>query len=193
MLSFPLTTSLTDNVLEFWFENSDITKNLQNRRVWFRSTPEFDREIYTKFNKVHSKANKGHLDHMRYSQRSCLALIIILDQFSRNLFRNNIKAFASDSKALLIANHAIELGYDQNINDYAKLFFYLPFEHSEKLSDQKKSVELHRAINNKHIGKAADYHYRTIVRFGRFPHRNGLMNRKSTSEEITYLKNPRML
>ena len=106
---------------------------------------------------------------MNESQKSCLALVILLDQFPRNLFRESPKAFAGDVKALEFALYAISQGFDENINRVAKLFFYLPLEHSEIISDQEQSLQLINGFNDKRVSKAATEQHRIIKRFGRFP------------------------
>jgi len=181
---------LTKKVLDFWFGESDLTANLKSRKIWFKSTTEFDQEIRELFIHNYKDAVVGQLDHMKKTQNSCLALIIILDQFSRNLFRESPHAFAADAKAREATYHAIKNGFDKGINKVAKLFFYLPLEHSENLVDQKKSLELHNLISDKRFSKAATEHYDTILRFGRFPHRNAVLGRKNTPIEDVYLKNP---
>ena len=182
---------LTEKVLDFWFGEIDLTKDLTAREIWFKSTLKFDQEIRELFFYDYKDALAGQLDHMKKTQNSCLAFIIILDQFSRNLFRGSPQAFAADSKAREATYHAINKRFDKEISRVAKLFFYLPLEHSEILADQKKSVKLHNLINEKKFSKAATEHYNTILRFGRFPHRNATLGRKNTPEEDVYLKNPK--
>ncbi len=184
--------SLTEDILNFWFEGLDLTKKMEKRKLWFKSTLEFDQAIHDNFSEAYEDAAAGRLDDMKESREGCLALIIILDQFSRNLFRNNPKAFAADAKAREFARYALEQGYDQNIDDFAKIFFYLPFEHSEELADQELSVKLFTPAGHEETSKAAIDHHDAIARFGRFPHRNAVMGRENTPEEEEYLKNPPM-
>jgi uncharacterized protein (DUF924 family) len=182
--------SLTEDILNFWFEGTDLTREMEKRALWFKSTPEFDQAIHDNFTQAYEDAAAGQLDDMKESQSGCLALIIILDQFSRNLFRNNAKAFAADAKAREFARYALEQGYDQGIDQYARTFFYLPFEHSENLEDQVLSVKLFAPANNEDTSKAAIGHHDAIAQFGRFPHRNAVLGRENTPEEEEYLKNP---
>jgi uncharacterized protein (DUF924 family) len=182
--------SLTEDILNFWFEGTDLTREMEKRTLWFKSTSEFDQAIHDNFTQAYEDAAAGRLDDMKESQSGCLALIIILDQFSRNLFRNDAKAFAADAKAREFARHALEQGYDQGIDQYARTFFYLPFEHSENLEDQVLSVKLFAPANNEDTSKAAIGHHDAIAQFGRFPHRNAVMGRENTPEEEEYLKNP---
>jgi uncharacterized protein (DUF924 family) len=183
---------LTEEVLSFCFGQADISpeSELKPRKIWFKSSSSFDKKVNGSFIDSCKNALDGHLDHMNESQESCLALIILLDQFPRNLFRESPKAFAGDVKALKFANYAISQGFDKNINRVAKLFFYLPLEHSEIISDQEKGLKLINGINDKRVSKAATEHHKVIKRFGRFPHRNAVLGRENTPEEIIYLKNP---
>ena len=181
---------LTEKILNFWFGESNLKLELKPRRIWFKSSSEFDQQIHENFIHSYEDAAAGRLDDMKKNQKSCLALIIILDQFSRNLFRESPKAFAADPKAREVTYYAITQGFDKNISHVAKLFFYLPLEHSENIDDQKQSLKLINAINGKRINKAATEHYNVIRRFGRFPHRNAVLGRKSTPEELIYLTKP---
>ena len=184
--------NLTENILNFWFEGSDLTRKMERRKIWFKSTPEFDQAIHDNFTQAYEDAAAGRLDEMKQTREGCLALIIVLDQFSRNMFRNNPKAYTADAKALEFARFAQAQGYDQDIDDFAKTFFYLPFEHSENLADQEMSVKLFTPHGNDETSKAAQGHYDAIARFGRFPHRNEVLGRENTPEEEEYLKDPPM-
>ena len=182
--------SLTEDILHFWFEDLDLTREREKRQIWFKSTPEFDQAIYDNFTAAYADAAAGNLDDMKETREGCLALILILDQFSRNLFRNSPKAFAADAKAREFARHALDQGYDQDVDGFVKTFFYLPFEHSEELADQELSVKLFSPIGSEDTSKAAQGHYDAIAQFGRFPHRNQVMGRENTPEEEEYLKTP---
>ena len=181
---------LSEKILEFWFGQSDLTSGLKRRKVWFKSSSSFDQKIHINFSHRHDDALAGRLDNMAENQKSCLALIILLDQFPRNLFRESPLAFRGDAKAQKLSYYAISQRFDENIDNIAKLFFYLPLEHSENIDDQKQSLKLINAINGKRINKAATEHYNVIRRVGRFPHRNAVLGRKSTPEELVYLTNP---
>jgi uncharacterized protein (DUF924 family) len=183
---------LTKEVLSFWFGQSDLgpKSELKLRKIWFKSSFSFDKKIHESFIDSCENALAGHLSHMNERQKSCLALIILLDQFPRNSFRESPKAFAGDVKALKFAHYAISQGFDKNVNRVAKLFFYLPLEHSEIIHDQEQSLQLINGINDKRVSKAATEHHRIIKRFGRFSHRNAVLGRDNTPEEIIYLKNP---
>ena len=181
---------LSEKILEFWFGQSDLTSGLKPRKVWFKSSSSFDQKIYINFRHSHDDALAGRLDNMAENQKSCLALIILLDKFPRNLFRESPLAFRGDAKAQKLSYYAISQRFDEKIDSIAKLFFYLPLEHSENIDDQKQSLKLINAINGKRINKAATEHYNVIKRFGRFPHRNAVLGRKSTPEELIYLSKP---
>ena len=184
--------SLTEDILTFWFEDLDLTREREKRDIWFKSTPEFDQAIADKFRAAYEDAAAGRLDELKESREGCLALILILDQFSRNLFRNNPQAFAADPKAREFARHAMDQGYDQDVDDFVKGFFYLPFEHSEDLADQELSVKLFSPMGNENTTEAAIGHHDAIAQFGRFPHRNAVLGRENTPEEEEYLKDPPM-
>jgi len=181
---------LAEKILKFWFGASDLNADLEPRSIWFKSTPDFDKKILEEFMHSYEAAAAGYLDYMKENQKSCLAFIIMLDQFSRNLFRGSPKAFDADPKAREAAYHAIKKRFDIGISPTAKLFFYLPLEHSEILDDQEQSLKLINAIDDKRTSKAAKEHYETILRFGRFPHRNTALGRENTPEENIYLKSP---
>lgn len=171
-----------EEILRFWFVAS-------GKKKWFRGGPSFDAEIRKRFSGHHAAASAGVLDHWRAAPNSALALLIILDQFSRNLFRDNGRAFASDAYARLVAEGAIARRFDKIAPPDARAFFYLPFMHSENVSDQRRSLALFKATmpGSANLPHAVE-HSEIIERFGRFPHRNKLLGRRSTPEEIAYLK-----
>lgn len=181
---------VAEDILTFWFETADLSADLERRQVWFRSTPEFDREIAERFTEVHERAAGGAFDRFVESRAECLALVLSLDQFPRNIFRATPRAFGSDAKAREIARIALDRGYDQGICTAFRMFFYLPFEHSETLADQERSVPLYRGLNEERSLQSAIGHRDAIRRFGRFPHRNEVLGRESTAEEAEYLKEP---
>lgn len=172
-------------VLAFWFaEGPD-----RHRKAWFRKDPDFDREIRDRFGRVHRRAAEGRLDHWAASARGLLALIVVLDQFSRNLHRDDPRAFACDAKALALARDALDRGVDRELGAAERGFVYMPFQHSEDIEDQRRSVALFEALG----GEAADYarrHLEVIERYGRFPGRNAALGRASTPEEREYLRTP---
>ncbi len=181
---------VAEDILKFWFETTDLSASFERRQVWFRSTPEFDAEIARRYTAIHERAASGAFDVFVESQAECLALVISLDQFPRNIFRGTPRAFGSDAKAREIARAAVDRGYDEGLCAAFRVFFYLPFEHSETLADQERSVPLYRRLDEERALQAAIGHRDAIRRFGRFPHRNAVLGRENTKEEAEYLKAP---
>jgi len=182
--------TLTKNVLDFWFGAEDSEVFGSSRMEWFKKDSDFDNQIREKFADEVEVALSGGYSQMAETQMGCLALIILLDQFPRNLFRDTAMAFAGDKKALSYANEAVRMGFDQNLAKSQQMFFYLPFEHSESLDDQKRCMDLFKAAGNTDLLKWAVAHHDIIARFGRFPHRNAALGRDSTAEEIAFLREP---
>ena len=168
-----------NQVLSFW-------KKAGPKR-WFKSDPEFDHAILDKFLVMHQAAGLGKLASWEDEAEGALALVIVLDQFPRNMFRGTARAFSTDALALAAAKRANERGFDRKVKLPEQMFFYLPFEHSEKLEDQETSFKLFNATKDKDLIHWAKLHHDTILRFGRFPHRNEILGRVSTPEEIAFL------
>ncbi len=181
---------LTDEVLNFWFGAPDSAELGSRRAIWFEESPTFDEEIRQKFGEANALAAEGKLDELKATAKGTLVLIILLDQFSRNLFRGQAKAFANDPKARELAEYALNMDLDKNRLTVEKLFFYLPFEHAEDLQIQQKSVELFVNLGDAQSLQHALCHRDQIVRFGRFPDRNQALGRKSTKAELEFLKTP---
>ncbi len=164
------------------------------RKVWFSKDPDFDREIEEHFRLTYEQAAAGQYDNWQETATGCLALVLLFDQFPRNMFRDTPKAFATDAKALAIAEGAIALGFDQVLPVVQRWFLYLPFEHSEHLVHQQRAVELFAPLrNNPDANGTYSYavkHLAVIKQFGRFPHRNRILGRESTPAEIAFLKQP---
>ncbi|HSM80995.1 MAG TPA: DUF924 family protein [Nodosilinea sp.] len=186
-----------EEILRFWFgDPADRAGEYgQQRQVWFKKDAAFDETIRRRFGADHGRAERGELAAWRGQPRSCLALVVLLDQFSRNLFRGEARSFGCDRTALATANYALEQGYDQQVLPVERMFFYLPLEHSENLADQDRSVALVQALDAAHPGFAStlDYalrHREVIRRFGRFPHRNTILGRPTTPEEAEFLRQP---
>ena len=173
-----------DEVLEFWFAGDRAAR----RDVWFQKDAEFD-EACTRFADALRDARSGAYDHWTATPHGTLALIILLDQFSRNLFRGSGEAFAADAKAREIARAAVARGIDQLLGPVERMFVYLPFEHSENLADQDESVRLFEALGDD-LAVYAHRHREVIARFARFPHRNAALGRECTAEELVYLAEP---
>ena len=175
-----------DDVLRFWFED-------HGRKDWFTKSDEFDTKIRDRFLEIYNLAATGGLDAWRDSANGCLALCLVLDQFPRNLFRDDPRAFATDAMARALTRHALERGFDRDpsFDGTRRMFLYLPLEHSENIDDQRHCVELVRErIGDDEFVDYAERHLRVIERFGRFPHRNAVLDRDCTDEEDEYLKQP---
>lgn len=168
-------------VLEFWFSD-------QMRPYWFAKSDDIDRDIAARFSDTYEAAHAGRLDDWMDAPDSALALVIVLDQFPRNMFRGTPGAFASDDLALQHARAAVDAGFDRQIEPGRRAFLYLPFEHSEDLPDQTRSVELFESLGDPGYLDYAVQHRDIIVQFGRFPHRNAILGRDSTPEEAEFLK-----
>jgi uncharacterized protein (DUF924 family) len=174
--------ALTQSILHFWFEE-------HGRNDWFARRAAFDAEVQLRFRTTFDAARAGRLEAMRAAPESALALIILLDQFSRNLFRDDPRAFAQDEKARGIAREALRRRFDMIAPERRRPFFYMPFMHSEALADQDLCVSLFKARLPASFNlRYAEDHRAIIARFGRFPHRNRVLGRPSTPEEIAYLE-----
>lgn len=167
-------------IIDFWF--SDRVKS-----QWFASTPELDKEVMEKYEAIWEQAASGELDDWGDDPDGCLALVIILDQFPLNMFRGQAKSFKTEDKAVDVALTAVNEGLDQKIEKEKLAFLYMPFMHSEDLTNQDISVKLYKENNLDANIKFAEHHRDIIRKFGRFPHRNGILGRESTAEEIVYL------
>jgi len=186
-----------DDVLEFWFGEPLSSESLyhKRRKLWFSKNPGFDQMICDRFLPVYEWATSASTENWQQSARGCLALVIVFDQFPRNMFRGEAKAFATDPQARMVAEGALDRGFDHHLPPIQRLFLYLPFEHSERLSDQDQSVTLFEqlSLTNPELRDNFDYairHRQVIERFGRFPHRNAALKRKNTPEEEEFLKQP---
>ncbi len=168
-------------ILEFWF-----TEPVSSH--WFSSTPELDQEIERRYQRLWAQAKDGLLDHWMTTAEGCLALVILLDQFPLNMFRSEADSFLTEEQAREVAAFALKRDFDQTLGDSQKAFLYMPFMHSESLQDQDRSVALFEAAGLKANLSFARHHRELIRRFGRFPHRNAILGRQSTSEERAYLE-----
>ncbi len=179
-----------DEVLEFWFGSEGEPGYGEFREQWFSAEPEFDREIRERFLNTYAEARQGKLDHWQQHPRSALALVIVLDQFSRNMFRGTPGMYEADEKARTVAESAVEKGFDHELPPFQRWFLYRPFVHSEDLEDQRRAVELFHRLEDHQPGddRYEEWHLRTIERFGRFPHRNEILGRQSTPEEVEFLE-----
>jgi len=178
-------------VLDFWFGSKDTPGYGESRAEWFQKNEAFDDGIRQRFGGLHAAAAHGMLDYFwKDNPEGNLALVIVLDQFSRQLYRGDAKAFAQDGHALKLAKHAIDQGFDKDAIPVHRTFWYLPFEHSENLEDQDRCIELFKPLGNAEWTRYAEEHRAVIARFGRFPHRNAALGRESTPEEEAYLAEP---
>jgi uncharacterized protein (DUF924 family) len=187
--------SLVQDILHFWFGQPGSALRGSFRDAWFKKDPAFDDEIRRHFLGPTEAAARGEHDSWQADPEGALALVVALDQFPRNVYRGQAKAFAADPKARQVADSAIARGFDRGLPSCERLFFYLPFEHSETLADQERSVMLFRKLAEDDPARAevipyALRHQEIIQRFGRFPHRNIALGRESTEDEIAFLKEP---
>jgi len=172
-----------EDVLDFWFDES-------SSRHWFRSTPAFDAQIRKRFEVIWHEAVAGDLSDWEDSSAGALALVIVLDQFPLNMFRDKPESFASEAQSREVAKRAIARNFDNELEDHQKPFLYLPFMHSEDLTDQDRSVELFKSAGLVDNLRWAQHHRDVVRRFGRFPHRNAILGRNSSPQEQAWLNSP---
>ena len=177
-------------VLDFWFGAPGAVHYGKSRAEWFKKSAAFDALIRGRFLPVHARAAAGQRAHWRDSPLTLLALIIVLDQFPRNLFRASPQAFATDAMALDNAQRMTALHWDERLNEVERQFCYLPFEHAEDIEAQRNCIRLFSTLGNADLLTWAQKHYDIIARFERFPHRNAVLGRESTPEEIEFLERP---
>jgi uncharacterized protein (DUF924 family) len=181
-------------LLDFWFGAPGDTDRDLPRPIWFTADPAFDAALRQHFSEDQRHAASRQLDHWATAPDTCLALILLLDQLSRNLSRGSPDAYACDAQARSVARQAIARGFDRMMPSVRRWFFYLPFEHSEELADQEVSLVLFGALpsspDNIDALCSARRHHEIIARFGRFPHRNRILGRISTAAELEFLKEP---
>jgi uncharacterized protein (DUF924 family) len=154
---------------------------------WFKKDLAFDAEIASRFSALWRDAAAGALANWEAAPETALSLVLVLDQFPRNMFRSNADAFATDPLARNVAERAVARGFDQKVPASERLFFYLPFEHSESLADQERATALIGTLGDPELTRWAELHADIIRRFGRFPHRNSALGRASTHEEQAFL------
>ncbi|MEO7709504.1 MAG: DUF924 family protein [Caldimonas sp.] len=182
-------------VLDFWFGAPTSSGYGRKRPEWFRKDPAFDASIRDRFGPLIERALRGELEDWSGTPRGALAQVIVLDQFTRNVFRDTPRAFAGDARALQAARAMAGSRQDGALPPLERAFAYLPFEHAEGLEMQQESVRLYTRLAALDPGHAsgldyAERHRVIIDRFGRFPHRNAILGRRSTPEEIEFLKTP---
>jgi uncharacterized protein (DUF924 family) len=174
-----------DDILDFWFGPDPV-----ERPEWFRADAAFDREIAERFGLLIELALAGQLDDWAGTPRGALARLIVLDQFTRNACRGTPRAFAGDRQALAGARRMVRERQDEALPDLQRTFVYLPFEHAEDIDAQREALRLFARLGAGDAGQWAQKHHDVIQRFGRFPHRNAILGRASTPEEIEFLKQP---
>jgi len=176
-------TVTPSEVVSFWFA-------AETKPYWFKPTEAFDAALSERFGAAYAQARSGELDGWADAAEGSLALIILLDQIPRNIFRGKPEAYSSDEKAISVANAAIAKGQDKQLDPQQRQFFYLPFMHSERLEDQETGMALYTELG---VEETLDYmrrHRDIIARFRRFPHRNETLDRASTEEELAFLEQP---
>lgn len=174
---------LWQSVIEFWF-------NELSPKQWWVKDPELDKTIKERFEETLTQAKDYGLGEWRYQPRGRLAEIIVLDQFSRNIYRDTPEAFAADSKAQYLSLYAIEIGEDRSLTPIERLFLYMPLMHSEDPDIHDVAVELFTALGLEENLNFELQHKAIIDRFGRYPHRNEILGRQSTPEELAFLQQP---
>jgi uncharacterized protein (DUF924 family) len=183
-----------EEVLEFWFGPEGGPDWDIGREVWFRPSLAFDSQCRDRFMGDYEAARAGRLDAWIGQPRPSLALIVLLDQLPRNMFRGSPRTYESDDKALAVARHAVAARHDRALRAIERSFVYLPFEHAEDLVAQRQGVALFSGLGFHRRGKEwlefARRHMEIVARFGRFPHRNEILGRASTAEEIAFLAQP---
>ena len=176
------------DIIDFWFLALGDPGHGQRRDIWWQSTPEFDAETLSRFGTAIDLAINGELDSWIESPEGALALILLCDQFPRNCFRKTARAFCGDPKALETARISLARSYQVAFSSNHRLFFYMPFGHSEVLADQLLACALFDTLGGEENLKSAAEHRDVVARFGRFPHRNEVLGRASTPDELHYLK-----
>lgn len=186
---------LSAAVLDFWFGPATDPTHTHSRPEWFRKDPQHDAEIARRFGPLIDEALSGGLQDWTATPTGALALILVLDQFTRNTGRDTPRAFAGDPRALSLAKSLVASGADRTLTGVQRQFVYLPFEHSEALADQDESIRLFAQLGRDEPALAgllewAERHRVIVARFGRFPHRNAALGRTNTAEEAEFLTQP---
>ena len=169
-----------ESIITFWYSDNVKSK-------WFNSTEKFDKELKEHYEDVWKNAIRGDYQDWKNSAEGCLALAIIFDQFPLNMFRGEVESYSTESMSIKITKHAIENGFDQKINKDQVSFLYMPLMHSENMQDQDLAIELFEKAGLLDNAKFAKHHRNIIENYGRFPHRNKILQRESTQQELDYL------
>lgn len=187
-----------ETILDYWFGTLDNGFPIEAKdALWWQGSPEIDLEIKTRFGDIVTLALNGELDHWQETSRGHLALIILLDQFTRNIYRGSAQAFSGDPLAYMLTQQGLSKGVDQLLSFSERIFFYMPLEHAENLHAQQQCIQLLEALKDEVPAQQqamiesnltfARAHEAVIKRFGRFPHRNQVLARTSTALELEYL------
>lgn len=179
-----------EELLTFWFDSTDPQQMASHKQDWWMKNDAFDQRITKDFSPLFHLAQSGELEEWKKTALGCVGLVLLLDQFPRNMFRGQAEAFDCDPQARALTRHVLSRGFDQTLPIGPRLFLYLPLEHSEDLDDQNQCVELVKSLQDEDYLDYAQQHQKIIAKFGRFPHRNDALGRKSTPEEIEFLKQP---
>jgi uncharacterized protein (DUF924 family) len=171
------------DVLRFWFDEAGADR-------WFSKDAPFDETVRQRFLGLHETLSEVSDDSLLVTAPIARAAVIVFDQMSRNMFRDTPRAFATDARALRLAQEAISRGFEAGLTKDERLFLYLPFEHAEDVAAQAQAVRLIGMLGDPDLTKWAEAHRKIIDRFGRFPHRNRVLGRSSTSEEVEFLTQP---
>jgi uncharacterized protein (DUF924 family) len=169
-----------DDVLAFWFADP---------KRWWKKDPAFDAEIHDRFGALRDAVMRGEHEDWRATPRGALAYVIVLDQFSRNMFRGSARSFEGDARALAAACAAVDSGFDKGLSVDERMFLYMPLMHCEDIAHQERCVALFAGVVPEQL-RFAEMHRDIVRRFGRFPHRNAALGRASTPEEVEFLKQP---
>lgn len=172
-----------NEVIHFWFTEIE-------PKSWWQKDEQFDHQIKQRFGKLHQQAHAGELFGWREHPEGSLAEVIVLDQFSRNIFRNKAESFACDPLALALAQTAIAKGFDKKLPDTKRSFLYLPFMHSESAFIHTIAMQLYESLGMPRNLEFEKRHKAIIDRFGRYPHRNAILGRESTDDELAFLEQP---
>lgn len=181
------------DVLDFWFGTPGDPEHGKTRPLWFTKSDATDQLVRDRFGDTVEAALNSQIDDWALTPRGTLACIVVLDQFARNIFRDTPRSFAGDAQALRLASNLVDRDDDRLLAPRERWFAYMPFEHSEFLNDQIESVRLFEQLAKEGLEEPLAWavkHYDVIKRFGRFPHRNSILGRESTADEIEFLKGP---
>lgn len=179
-MSDPTSDPTPDDVVAFWREAGP--------KKWFAKDGAFDGACRDRFAAAWERAARGESAAWEESPQGALALVLLLDQIPRNMFRNDPRAWSSDPQALAVAERALAKGFDTRVDALLRPFFYLPFEHAEDRTAQQRSVALFSILGEAEQLKWAQHHHDIVARFGRFPHRNAVLGRESSPEELAFLE-----